>query len=161
MKNIHDWEKLTFSKRSHFSWKENLKKCTSFEQQKGAEYIRGNVYYGILVFSCLSSAKSGINFFFICFPQEINGFYRSSLGNVVDFTDIMNIFPDILAKRWNFKKLRNFFVDERAVIITTFIFPCHWKTLILFYLRKKRPENTFLTLTVNYGKSVQKNKLSH
>ena len=39
---------------------------------------------------------------------------------------------------------------------------CHWKTLVSFCLRKKIPENAFLTLTVNYRKIVQKkNKLCH
>ena len=37
----------------------------------------------------------------------------------------------------------------------------HWKTLVPFCLRKKRPENAFLTLIVNYRKIVQKNKLYH
>ena len=47
------------------------------------------------------------------------------------------------------------------MIITTVIISCHWKTLVLFCLRKKRPENAFLTLTVYYRKIVQKNKLCH
>ena len=37
----------------------------------------------------------------------------------------------------------------------------HRKTLAPFCLRKKRSENAFLTLTVNYRKIVQKNKLCH
>ena len=36
---------------------------------------------------------------------------------------------------------------------------CHWKTLVPFCLRKKKPANAFLTLIVNYRKIVQKNKL--
>ena len=36
-------KKLTLSKLQ-FSRKENLKKCTNFEEQKGTRYIRGNVY---------------------------------------------------------------------------------------------------------------------
>ena len=54
--SIYCWEKLTFSKL-WFSRKENLKKCTNFEEQKGTRYIRGNVYIGIIVFSCLSSTN--------------------------------------------------------------------------------------------------------
>ena len=38
---------------------------------------------------------------------------------------------------------------------------CHRKTLVPFCLRKKRPQNAFLTLTANYRKIVQKNKLRH
>ena len=77
-------------------------------------YIRGNVYFGIIVFSCLLSTKSCPRFLLICFAQEIKGFYQSSLGNEIDFTDIMNISPNILKK-----KLRHGFVDERAMITTT------------------------------------------
>ena len=59
-------------------------------------------------------------------------FYQSSLGNEVDFMDIMNVSPNILAKNQNFKKLRHGFVDERAMITTTLKSSCHWKTLVLF-----------------------------
>ena len=31
--------------QNFFSWKENIKKCASFDEQKGARYIRGSVYY--------------------------------------------------------------------------------------------------------------------
>ena len=41
----------------------------------------------------------------------------------------------------------------------TLISSFHWKTLIPFYLRKKTPGNTFLTLIVDYWKVVQENKL--
>ena len=73
----------------------------------------------------------------------------------------MNVSPNILAKSKNFKKLRHCFVDERALITTTLIFSCLWKTLVPFCLRKKRPENAFLTLIVSYRKVVQKNKLRY
>ena len=57
--------------------------------------------------------------------------------------------------------MRHGLVDERALITTTLISSCHWKTLVPFCLRKKRPENAFLTLIVNYRKITQKNKLCH
>ena len=138
-----------------------MKKCTSFEEQKGTRYIRGNVYFGIIVFSCLSSTKPCLRFLLICFAREIKGFYQSSLGNEVDFRDIMNVSPNILAKNQNFKKLRHGFVDERALIVTKLISSCHWKILVPFCLRKKRPEKAFLTLIVNYRKIAQKNKSCH
>ena len=81
------------------------------------------------------------------------------MGNEVDSSDIMNVSPNILPK--SFKKQRLGFVDERALITTTLIYFCHWKTLVPFSLRKKRPEYTFLTLIVNYRKIIQKNKLCH
>ena len=76
----------------------------------------------------------------------------------------MNVFQNILTKNQNFKKLRHDFVDERALITTTLTSSCHWKTLVPFCLRKKKPKNAFLTLNslaiVNYYKIVQKNKLA-
>ena len=96
MSNIYYWEKLTFSKH-RFSRKENLKKCTNFEEQKGTRYIRANVYVGIIVFSCLSSTKPCLRFLLNCFVREIKGFYQSFLGKEVDFRDIMNVSPNILA----------------------------------------------------------------
>ena len=38
---------------------------------------------------------------------------------------------------------------------------CNRRTLLPFCLRKKRPENAFLTLMVNYHKIALKNKLWH
>ena len=50
-----------------------MKKCTSFEEQKGTRYIRGSVYFGIIAFSCLSSTKSCLRFILISFSREIKG----------------------------------------------------------------------------------------
>ena len=108
---LYYYEKLTFSKLQFYRG-ENLKKCTTFEEQKGTRYIRGNVYFGSIVFSCLSSTKLCLRFLLICFAREIKGFYQSSLGNEVDFRGIVNVFSNILAKDLNFKKLRQSFVDE-------------------------------------------------
>ena len=93
--------------------------------------------------------------------REIKAFYQSSSGNKVAFQDIMNVSPNILAKNWNFKTLRCDFLNERTLITTTLISFCHLKTLVPFCLWKKRPENAFLTLIVNYPKIIQKNKLYH
>ena len=117
-------------------------KCTSFEEQKGTQYIWGNIYFGIIVFNCLSPTKPCLRFLLICFAQNIKGFYQNSLQNAVDFRDIMNISQNILAKNLNLKKLRQGFVDESNNINSS----CHWKTLIPFCLQKKRPENSFLRL---------------
>ena len=75
--DIYYWEKLTFWKlvEKVISQKENLKKCTSFEEQKGTRYIRENVYFGIIIFSCLSSTKPCLRFLLNCFVWEIKGFY--------------------------------------------------------------------------------------
>ena len=96
-----------------------MKKCASFEEQKGTRYIRGNVYFGIIISSWLSFTKLCLNFLFTCFAREIKGSYHSSFRNEVDFTNIMNISSNILAKNLNFQKLRQDFVVERAMIPTT------------------------------------------
>ena len=91
------WEKLTFSKL-WFSRTENSKKCTSFEEQKVTRYILENVYFAIIVFSCLLRKKHCLRFLLICSTQEIKGSYRRSLGTEADFMDILNVSPNILAK---------------------------------------------------------------
>ena len=53
--------------------KENLKKCTSFEEQKSTRYIWENDCFGIIVFSCLSTTKLCLRFLLICFVWEIKG----------------------------------------------------------------------------------------
>ena len=68
-------------------------------------YIPEKVYFGIIIFSCLSFTKGYLRFLLNCFACEINGFYQSSLGNEVDFVDIKDQIspkylasPNILAK---------------------------------------------------------------
>ena len=89
---------LLLRKTDVLKTEEILKTCTTFEEQKGTKYIPGNVYFGIITFSCLSSTKPCLRFLLICFDLEIKGFYQSSLGNEVGFMDIMNVSPNILAK---------------------------------------------------------------
>ena len=43
-----------------------------------------------------------------------------------------------------FKKLRHGFVDEKAMITTTWISSCLWETLVPFCLWKKQCENAFI-----------------
>ena len=54
---------------------------------------------------------------------------------------------------------RHGFADERAVITRTLISSCDWKIHVPFWLRKKRPEKAFSTLTVNYRKIIQKKQI--
>ena len=131
MSNISCWKKLTFTKL-RFSRKESLKKCTSFEEQKGTRYIRENVYFGIIVFNCLT--RRCLRFLLMFLACEIKDVYQSFLRNEVEFTDIMNVSQNILAK----KKLRDNFVNERAMITATLISSDHCKTLVSFCFRKKK-----------------------
>ena len=187
--NSYYWEKLTFSKlvaKVNFSerkfeempqlWKAKRYKVYSgkgfFSERKLEEMhqlwraIRykvysGKVFFGVIIIRCLCRLNRVFRFLLNYFVQEIKGFYQSSLGGEVNFRDIMNVYPNIFAKNWNFKKLRHYFVDERALITTALTSSCHWKTLLPFYLQKKRDEKAFLTLIVNYRKIAQKNKLCY
>ena len=47
---------LKICQKKHFS--EKKFECTSFEEQKDTRYIQENIYFGIIVFSCLLSTKS-------------------------------------------------------------------------------------------------------
>ena len=67
-----------------------MKKCTSFEEQKGTRYIRGNLYFGIIIFNCLLSTRPCLRFLLICFVREVKIFYQSSFRNEADFMNVMN-----------------------------------------------------------------------
>ena len=131
-----------------------MKKCTSFEEQKGTRYIWENVYFGIIIFSCLSSTKACLRFLLNCFIREIKGFYQTFLGNEVDFRDIMNISSNKI------KISKNWYTS------------CRWKSTdnndINILLSLENPwtfllakEKTWKCIIVNYRKIVQKNKLCH
>ena len=125
MSNIYYWEKLTFSETSIFPEKK-------FEEQKVITYVWEEVYFGIIVFSCLSSTKPCIRFLLICFTREI-----------------IRILSEFL-EEWGW------FQRHNECFSTTLISSCHWKTLEPFCLQKEKYENAFLTLMVNDRKIVQK-----
>ena len=81
-----------------FSQKENLNKCTCFEEQNKCNIYSGERFLAIIVFSCLPLEKLCLIFLFICFAWEIKGSFHSFLENELDFTAIMNLSPNILAK---------------------------------------------------------------
>ena len=85
------------------------------------------------------------DFFLICFAQELIDFCQTSFENKVDFRNIMNVSPNTLAKNQNFKKLRHGFADERAMITTTLISSCQWKTLTFLLAKEKTLKRAFNT----------------
>ena len=89
---------LKTCRKRKFLGNKSLKKCTSFEEQNCARYIRENLYFGIFIFSCLLSTKACHRFLLHLFFWEIKGFCQSSLGNEVDFRDIMDVSQNLLAK---------------------------------------------------------------
>ena len=98
------------------------------------------IFAETFILALLSSAFFRLQ---ICFARKIKSFYQNPLGNEVDFSDIMNVSLNISAKNWNFKKLRNRFVDERALITMTLIPSCHWKTLVHFACESKNLKMNF------------------
>ena len=79
--------------KSLFSWNENWKKCTSFEEQKCSRYIQVSLSSAVFHQQIL-----------ICFAQEVKSFHQTSLGNEFDSTDM---FPEIswlkikISKNWD------------------------------------------------------------
>ena len=106
------------------------------KSKKGKSYIWGNIYFGIIFFSCLSSSMSQISFNLFCSGD--NKLLSEFLRNWVWFHKHNERFPNILAKNWNFKKLRHGFVDERTLITTTLIYFCLSKTLVPFLRAKEK-----------------------
>ena len=62
MSNIYCWEKLMFSKYQ-FSWKENLKKCTTLKSKKVQGILGGN-----FIFTLSSSAV-------FCLQNRVSDFF--------------------------------------------------------------------------------------
>ena len=99
-----------------------------------------------------------LRFLLIFVVWSIKGFYQRSIGNEVDFPNIMS--SQISSLKINIlKKMRHSFVDEGTMITTILISSCPWKIILPFCLRKETPKTAFLRLTVNYFKIAQKNKL--
>ena len=66
-------------------------------KSKKVQGIFGKTYLLALLSSIVFRLKNVSQIYFRLF-REIKGFYQSSLGNEVDFRDIMNVSPNILAK---------------------------------------------------------------
>ena len=71
-----------------------LRNALALKIKKVQDIFGKTFIFGIIIFSCLFSTKSGLRFQ----VRELKGFYQSSIGNEVDFWDIMNVSPNILAK---------------------------------------------------------------
>ena len=143
MSNIYNWEKLTFSKLVR---KVNFLERKFEEMHKLWRAKRYKVYSGKCLFwhyclqvSFIYKSVSQVSLNLFCSGDK--RLLSETLGNVVDFTDIMNVFPNILE---NFKNLTQGFVDEIAMMTMTLTSSCYWKkTLVPFFLQKKRLEKTF------------------
>ena len=60
--------------------------------------ILGETFILALLSSAVFRLQNCVSdFFLICSAREIKSFYQSSLENEVDFRDIMNVSPNILA----------------------------------------------------------------
>ena len=94
--NIYHWEKLTCPK-SKFLGKKILRNVLALKSKKVQDIFRKTLfwhYYLQLSFVC--KTVSQISFKLFCSVDK--RLFHSSLGNEVDFMDIMNVSPNILAK---------------------------------------------------------------
>ena len=113
------WKPKTFS---NFAWCGDwynrvgkLNYLIPWFNKRGARNKRGGAKFGAFLINMVAEItelrvensqkincygiKLCLRFLLICFVRVIKGFfYQSSLGNEVDFKDIMNIFLNILAK---------------------------------------------------------------
>ena len=109
-----------------------MKKCASFEEQKVQGIFRETFVLALLSLAVFAY-KMLSQISFILYYSGDKGLL-SELKNEVDFSYIMNVSPNILARNLNFKKLGRGFVDERALITMTLISSFYWKILEPFCL---------------------------
>ena len=67
-------------------------------KRKKVQGIFGETFDLALLSSAVFCLQNCLIFLLICFGQETKCFCQSYLGNEVDFSDIMTIFPNILTK---------------------------------------------------------------
>ena len=77
MSKIYYWEKLMCSKlvrKVNFSQRKFEEiHYTSFEEQQ-VQGVQGNIYFGIIFFSCILSTKPSLGLLLMCFDREIKCF---------------------------------------------------------------------------------------
>ena len=91
-----------------------MKKCTSYEGQKGTRKIRENVYFRFIVFSCLWSTKPCLRFLFILFCLGDKRLLSEFLRKWGWFHGHNERFTKYLAKKLKFQKTETRF--------------CRWKS---------------------------------
>ena len=101
---IYYWEKLGFSKLvGKVNFLERTFECTGFKEEKDKRYIRGNVYFGIIVFSCLSSTETCLRFSLTSLALEIS-LLSKFLRKWSSFQGHNESFPKYLGWKLKFKK---------------------------------------------------------
>ena len=75
-----------------------MKNCTIALKSKEVEGIFGEDFILALLSLTFFRLQNRVSDFLICFARKVKSFYQSSLGNEVDFRDIMSVFPNMLDK---------------------------------------------------------------
>ena len=132
-----------------------MKKCTTFEEQKGTRYIRGNVSFAIIVFTIVFHVS------FSLFWLGDKRFLSEFFGKWAWFHGFNERFIKYIGWKLKFQKTETGFADERALIATTLMSSYHWKTFVPFCLRKKRPEKLIFNVNSELSQIRTKNKLCH
>ena len=109
--------------------------------------FRKNKYFDINVFSCLSSTNGSQNCFslFSYFMRKWGWFQGHDVR-----------FPQNLVSRSKFQKTETLFFRWKSNDYNDIDICLSLKNPCTFCFQKKKPENTFLKLTVNYRKIIQK-----
>ena len=138
----------------------NLQKCTSWRAKRHKVYLGKHLsWHYHLQLSFVYKTMSQISYNLFCsgdkrllseFLRKWGWFHRHN-----------EHFPKYIGWKLKFQKTETQFCRWKSTDYDNIMIPLSLESLVPFWLRKKRPENAFLTLTVNYRKIVQKNKLCH
>ena len=161
MPNIYYWEKLGFSKLvGKVNFSERTFECTSFKEEKDTRYIRGNVYFGIIVFSCLSSTETCLRFSLTCLARE-KSLLSKFLRKWSSFQGHNESFPKYLGWKLKFKKTEaRFFrrnsTDNNGInIFLSLENPC------TFLLAKEKTWKRIFNTNSELSQNRTENKLCH
>ena len=111
------------------SWKENVKKCTSFEEQKGMTvlYLGKRLFWHCFQLSFVYKIVSQISLNLLCLGDKrlLSEFLRKwamrlILGQNECFPNKIFWLNIKISKNWDS------FIDDRALITATLISFCHW-----------------------------------
>ena len=142
--------------------KENLKKCTSFEERKGTRYVRGKVYFVIVLYTkvyFVYKTISQISFNLFCSGdiRLLSEFLRKWGW----FQGQNESFLKYLGQKLEFQNTETQFCRWRSTDNNDINIFLSLKNPCTFLLAKEKTWKCILALIVNYRKIVQKNKLCH
>ena len=124
-----------------------MKKCTSFEEQKGTKYIWGRFYFGLILFSYLSSTKLCLKFCLKEYSGQYSVLIKMHIATENEkFINVKFILKTIFWKMFRF--YWSFFIDTIISLISSTQIACY--VMFVQYVQKE-------PLEVFFKKDVLKN----